>query len=57
MKSALAVAHGGVATPWNSGLFRVVARHAWMHKCHEHMDVQERLLPCTTISVRFTPSN
>ncbi|MEJ2608724.1 MAG: hypothetical protein P8179_01265 [Candidatus Thiodiazotropha sp.] len=28
MRSALVAAHGGVATPWNSGLFRVVI--IWM---------------------------
>jgi hypothetical protein len=46
VNGTLVAAHGGVATPWNSGLFRVIACRAWMHKCRGHMDVQERPLPC-----------
>ncbi|MGD8912050.1 MAG: hypothetical protein PVJ68_04790, partial [Candidatus Thiodiazotropha sp.] len=53
----LVAAHGGVATPWNSWLFRVVARRAGTHKCRGHKDVQERPLPCITTNAHFTLSN
>jgi hypothetical protein len=46
LNGTLVAAHGGVATPWNSG--RAIPRRAWMHQCCGHMDVQERPLPCTT---------
>ncbi|MEJ2622642.1 MAG: hypothetical protein P8163_21070 [Candidatus Thiodiazotropha sp.] len=57
MNGTLVAAHGGVATPWNSALFRVVARRAGMHKCRGHMDVQERPLPGTPTNAPFTLSN